>query len=112
MKNIIYIILVFALVSCKSVQTKTVYEIQTKTDTLTLCDTINIIDTFYVEYKTTDTFFIQKTDTLKLGNCDSLKEKLFVSDYKLQRVRYYLNIAIKSPSQTKFLKGWIRRVIE
>ena len=111
MKNIIYILLL-TFVSCKSVQTKTVYEIQTKTDTLTLCDTINIIDTFYVEYKKTDTVFIQNTDTIILGNCDSLKERLFVSDYKLQRVRYYLNIAINNPSQTKFLKGWIRRAIE
>ncbi len=112
MKNIIYIFILIALVSCRSVQTKTVYEIHTKTDTLTLCDTINIIDTFYVEYKTIDTVFIQKTDTFKFGNCDSLKERLFVIDYKLQRVRYYLNIAINNPSQTKFLKGWIRRVIE
>jgi hypothetical protein len=112
MKNIIYISLLISLVSCKSVTTKTVYEIQTKTDTLTARDTINIIDTFYVEYQTTDTVFIQNTDTIKIGNCDSLKERLFVSDYKLQRVRYYLNIAIKNPSQTKFLKGWIRRAIE
>lgn len=111
MKNIIYILLL-SLVSCKSIQTKTVYEIQTKTDTLTVRDTINIIDTFYVEYKTTDTVFVQNLDTIRLGNCDSLKERLFVSDYKLQRVRYYLNIAIKNPSQTKFLKGWIRRAIE
>ena len=111
MKNIIYIF-VFAIVSCKSVQTKTVYEIQTKTDTLTVRDTINVIDTFYIEYKTTDTVFLINTDTIRLGNCDSLKERLFVSDYKLQRVRYYLNIAIKNPSQTKFLKGWIRRAIE
>lgn len=111
MKNIIYIF-VFTIVSCKSVQTKTVYEIQTKTDTLTFRDTINIIDTFYIEYQTTDTVFLINTDTIRLGNCDSLKERLFVSDYKLQRVRYYLNIAIKNPSQTKFLKGWIGRAIE
>jgi hypothetical protein len=112
MKNIIYILLLLSVVSCKSVQTKTVYEIQAKTDTLTVRDTVNVIDTFYVEYQTTDTVFVPKVDTIKIGNCDSLKERLFVSDYKLQRVRYYLNIAIKNPSQTKFLKGWIRRAIE
>lgn len=50
------------------------------------------------------------------GNCDqivdSLKTKLFVSDYKVERVRHYLNITLRNPSQTKFLKGWIKRAIE
>jgi hypothetical protein len=43
---------------------------------------------------------------------DSLRRKLFVSDYKIQRVKYYLGIAIKNPSQTKYLKGWIKRAIQ
>jgi hypothetical protein len=52
-----------------------------------------------------------KTDSLKHVT-DSLTRKLFVAEYKLQRVKYYLNIAIKNPSQTKFLKGWIKRAIQ
>lgn len=71
------------------------------------------IDTVFVEKIVIDTFYI------KTGNCDSLKrvvselnDKLFVSNYKIERVRYYLNIAINNPSQDKFLKGWVRRAIE
>lgn len=111
MKYIVFIMIII-FVSCKSVQTKTAYEVNNITDTLFVHDTINVVDTFYIEYKTTDTIYQVNTDTVYKGNCDSLIEKLFVSEYKLQRVRYYLNIAIKSPSQTKFLKGWIIRVIE
>lgn len=45
---------------------------------------------------------------------DTLKTHLFVSNYKVERVRYYLNICLKDKtgSQDKFLKGWIRRAIE
>jgi hypothetical protein len=43
---------------------------------------------------------------------DSLNKKLFVANLKLERVRYYLAIAQKNPSQTKFLKGWINRALD
>lgn len=51
------------------------------------------------------------TETLQSNN-DSLKNELFVARYKIGRVRYYLNICLKNPSQDKFLKGWVRRAIE
>jgi hypothetical protein len=51
-----------------------------------------------------------KTDSLQ-HTIDSLRTKLFIANYKLERVKYYLNITIKDPSQTKFLKGWIKRAI-
>lgn len=43
---------------------------------------------------------------------DSLKTELFLSEFRMEKVRYYLNICIKNPSQDKFLKGWIRRAIQ
>jgi hypothetical protein len=43
---------------------------------------------------------------------DSLITALFIANYKVERVRYYLNICLKNPSQDKFLKGWIRRAIQ
>lgn len=42
---------------------------------------------------------------------DSLKTALFISNYKIERVRYYLNICLKNKSQDVFLKGWIDRAI-
>ena len=43
---------------------------------------------------------------------DSLKKKLFVANFKVERVRYYLNICQKNPSQSKFLKGWVSRAVQ
>ena len=41
-----------------------------------------------------------------------VEKKLFVANLKIERVRYYLAIAQKNPSQTKFLKGWINRALD
>jgi hypothetical protein len=43
---------------------------------------------------------------------DSLKKKLFVAKFKVERVQYYLDIVEKKPSQQKFLRGWIKRAVE
>ncbi len=58
-----------------------------------------------------------KTDTaiyviVQKQQYDSLKTALFLANYKLTRVNYYLNICLKRPSQTKFLAGWIKRAIQ
>lgn len=50
-------------------------------------------------------------DSLKKVN-DSLTTKLFLANYKVEKVKYYLHIAIKNPSQTKFLKSWISRAVQ
>lgn len=42
---------------------------------------------------------------------DSIAKKLFLASYKLERVRKYLKICLRNPSQDKFLKGWIKRAI-
>jgi hypothetical protein len=52
-------------------------------------------------------------DSLKLMALrnDSVTADLFLSNYKVEKVRYYLNICLKNKTQDKFLKGWIRRAI-
>lgn len=42
---------------------------------------------------------------------DSLGEDLFVAKYKLGRIEYYTKIVDNKPSQIKFYKGWIKRVL-
>lgn len=58
-----------------------------------------------------DTIIIEKNiiDTVII---DSLKLELFLNKYRIEKVRYYLNICLKNPSQDKFLKGWIKRALE
>lgn len=43
---------------------------------------------------------------------DSLKTELFMAQFTVTRVKYYLDICLKNPSQDKFLKGWIKRAIQ
>jgi hypothetical protein len=42
---------------------------------------------------------------------DSLKAKLFSSNYKIEKVKFYLGIISRNPSQKKFLLGWVRRAV-
>ncbi len=42
---------------------------------------------------------------------DSLHSRLLVTDYKLERVGYYLRIVNRNPSQVKFLRGWLNRAL-
>lgn len=42
---------------------------------------------------------------------DSLKTNLFLANYKIEKVKYYLKICYKNPSQDKFLKGWVTRAV-
>lgn len=43
---------------------------------------------------------------------DTLAKRLLHARLVISNVKYYLNIAIRNPSQDKFLKGWIRRAVE
>lgn len=54
-----------------------------------------------------DTCYIMSTPQI-----DSLQERLFVAEYKLGRIKAYKEIVDRNPSQIKFLKGWINRVLE
>lgn len=43
---------------------------------------------------------------------DSLKTALFNAKFRIEKVRYYVNIVNRNPSQIKYLKGWIIRAIK
>lgn len=50
-------------------------------------------------------------DSLRIIRTDStMSEELFVAKYKLERIRYYNDIAGKG-NNIKFLRGWINRVL-
>jgi hypothetical protein len=66
-------------------------------------DTVWVDHTVYIE----DTIGI---DSLIREN-NYLREQLFVAEYKLERIRYYNDIAAKGNNIT-FLRGWINRVLK
>lgn len=43
--------------------------------------------------------------------CDSLTGELQVANYKLERIRYYNDVA-KRGNNIRFLRGWINRVLD
>ena len=114
MRFLIIIITLFSLSCCKQ---KTQYgttlqptnEIVYLHDTIEILTPFSIVDTICFIYA--DTICRQKNARLLFIN-DSLSAKLFQSNFKLERVRYYTNIVRKNPSQIKFYKGWIIRAIE
>lgn len=89
----------FFLISCNPSKPASTYPV--KVDTVTLVkDTIIYIPTFDYEMK----------DSM-VAEMNHLRDSLFVERYKVERVRYYLKICQRKPSQTKFLLSWINRAI-
>lgn len=94
-----------ALISCKTNPVKEPIEPQTQI----------LWDTVYIE--TTDTVYLPFDSVehqlgIAIRQRDSLSNLLFIDRYKLEKIRFYLNITLRDRSQDKFLKGWIRRALE
>lgn len=104
-------ILFVCLVSCNQSNPVNCDELR-REDSIRISQSIAYIDTVEVPV------FINKCDSLyslvkKLQKAnDSLSERLFLSSYRVEKVKYYLKICDRNPSQSKFLKGWIRRAVE
>jgi len=50
-------------------------------------------------------------DSIPQSKYDSLKTKLFLANYALAKITFYVNICNKKPSQGVYLKGWVNRVV-
>lgn len=79
-------------------------------------ETKPIIIERYVPINNTDSIVHEVNNTKHvidslLARCDSLTGELQVATYKLERIRYYNDIA-KKGNNLKFLRGWIRRVLD
>lgn len=77
-------------------------------DTIILRDTIRIKDTIRV-YKIVDNTDTHAVDSLVRINNEINKENLIMR-YKLERINQYVRIAGKG-NNSKFLRGWIIRVL-
>ncbi|RYD50696.1 MAG: hypothetical protein EOP52_13215 [Sphingobacteriales bacterium] len=49
-------------------------------------------------------------DSIVFRKNDSLHDALLVSNYRLARIKEYLRIINRNPSQVKFIRGWLNRV--
>lgn len=87
-----------------------------------VCDNNVEAERIYIPYGGSDTACVSElaaTKELLLHTQDSLNSykadttisaELFVAKYKLERIRYYNDIAAKG-NNIKYLRGWINRVL-
>ena len=75
---------------------------------VTVTDTVTITDKEHIAALEHKCYLLQ--DSLNTVR-DSIGEDLFVARYKLGRIKYYTNIVDNNPTQIKFYKGWINRVL-
>lgn len=101
------VVSVFAINSCESCSSKTTLPVEGDTIYVLVPDTtININRIIKLEHElklTKDSLHCLK---------DSLGEDLVVARIKLARIKEYTKIVDNKPSQLKFYKGWIKRVLE
>lgn len=106
-KIIIGLLMVVAITACCSQPktiTKTIYvPVTSNNDSLKYAQRIIGLEHY-------NTLLKDSIDSLKSMNTKIAAES-FVANYKLNRIKYYINLVDKKPSQTKFLKGWIKRVL-
>lgn len=83
------------------------YAVKPPVEKVTIDRYIPIDSTDSIVHKVNNTKHI--IDSLS-ARCDSLTGELQVAKYKLERIRYYNDIAKKGNNIT-FLRGWINRVL-
>jgi len=88
-KNILIVILIILSVSCHS-QTRVVSKDISPINIVNTCDSVS-----YYKHQN-----------------DSLKSALFLSQYKIAQVNFYVKLCEKKPSQKVFLLGWVKRAIK
>ena len=101
-----YIIVILVFFSCCTPHKASNEQINCK-------DTVRfyVTDTVEIQKNVHDTIFVKaNTDSLKTVITD-LNRKLFLANFKLERVKYYLKICQRNPSQVKFLVSWITRAL-
>lgn len=111
-KNFLFVLLVISILSCSGLNSKgsairsdTVF-IQ-KTDTIILQADLNRL-------KSDSTLLSQENLRLKKiirSYQDSLDERIFMNERRIEKIRYYIRITEKNPKNKKFLLGWIKRTL-
>ena len=99
-----YLLLILLCIGCHA-KVKRVQEIS-KPDTV--INYIKVTDTLYLNAPVPPPNNFKQLKTIN----DSLYTKLLLSNYKVEKVKYYLGICDRNPSQKKFLFGWMKRAVQ
>lgn len=83
---------------------------------------VPVVDTIYIEVIKVDTIvdthvadsigkcLIQAQDSIKFYR-DSIRYEDYINARRIEKIRYYISICEKKPTNKKFFFGWIRRTM-
>lgn len=108
MERIILMLMCLVVFSCGKHDTKTDKMEVNVRPILEQCD--NTAYYKQVEKQKSDSIVLLREKVIYL--LDSLQKAKDVSDYKLSRISYYMDICASRETNKKYLYGWIRRVLE
>jgi hypothetical protein len=115
MKKLFILLILFSAFSCKHPKSlDQAFGVSSATNVIIRLDSVKLKQETAKQQRTYDSLLKRVNkgiDSLKREN-DSLRIKLFLANYKVEKVRFYIKICMNKPSQDKFLKGWVRRAIE
>lgn len=103
-----YFSLLLIFVACSSSINKK--EVQVSTPTIEMGQRAFLCDS---ALNVRDMQLVSARDSIKklLHKNDSLKANLFLESFKVEKVKYYLSICKKNPTNNKYLKGWVIRAV-
>lgn len=106
MKKIFIIIIVLVAVAltmiccaCKLSSTETVSNVKDSANIIYVDRPVIVKDTII------DTFYINTIDTIRLASDNS-------NGRKIERIKYYISICKKNPTNWKYFKGWVLRTMD
>jgi len=104
MRTIALLLAISIMFSCNQKKPCPAYPDIIRVDTVEVPVPVSSADLSTIDFRSYQDSIVKVIDTLKTN--------LFISEYKVEKVKYYLSIVLRNPSQEKFLKGWIRRAVE
>ncbi len=106
MMKLIPVLLVF-FISCGPSKSELEAQSHVKRDSIRLASLVQ--DSAYCSELVLQ--FRHQNDSLKHLN-DTLNTKLFLSEFKVEKVKRYLEIVRRNRSQNKYLRGWVTRAVQ
>lgn len=101
MKKIFLIMITILYGGCKNITPEPIIKYVPVKDSIEAIQIINLTEELR---RTRDSLNAYKRDT-------AMTEELFIAKFKLEKIKYYNEIAAKG-NNIKFLRGWINRTLE
>ena len=105
---VIFVLLATSFVSCNTEKEKEGLKEQVEILTAERDSLQHLVTVLDFENKSifSDTVVVVKTDTMYVSSAESL-----VAMYKLERIKFYIDITESNPNNRTFFYGWVKRAV-